>query len=444
MHHSTLRVELGSSDQADQFRSLLTAAKHVSEISIKLNWKAIRSYAQDLCLDIAKVGTATLELDGITFDIHPQGHVQYTSDLFSEQIISDNGLQFITLLNYPQPQQQHLHFSRFSLQSTFSQERLTQSWVDMRDELNDICDLESKVQEASDCIAVVKEIQAVLEKHELFDVRMITIYNGTWDAMFDLKKCTLTELETWEMDCPEAVLTSGSLIKATVDIANLVFDQELFSRIAHDNTGLQELNFSYPGHNVQYHAAHIVRTWRVSPRPFRLNILERMHGTRGRVIAQLTMDKVGSERIQVLEWDCDQIFDPLSDFSASFLDIATKQHPTALILFTLDVCQLSRVGLDSVQVFSANPASSTSMSCAVPPDPPYQNPSPRFLVRLDGSPSSLWFSPAATSTSGSSSGHCLPLLHNCCVSTYKAQGHQSKNSRIRASCFSTSSSTPTP
>lgn len=54
MHHSALRVELGSSAEAVQFCTLLTAAKHVFEISIKLNWRAIRSHVKELCLDIAK------------------------------------------------------------------------------------------------------------------------------------------------------------------------------------------------------------------------------------------------------------------------------------------------------------------------------------------------------------------------------------------------------
>ncbi|KAF9314029.1 hypothetical protein BG006_004033, partial [Podila minutissima] len=41
------------------------------------------------------------------------------------------------------------------------------------------------------------------------------------------------------------------------------------------------------------------------------------------------------------------------DYSASFLDMATKQHPFALTMFTLDVSRLSRVGLSSIEkVFS--------------------------------------------------------------------------------------------
>ncbi|KAF9322534.1 hypothetical protein BG006_002313, partial [Podila minutissima] len=53
--------------------------------------------------------------------------------------------------------------------------------------------------------------------------------------------------------------------------------------------------------------------------------------------------------IQFACWNCDHISDQLSDYSASILDMATRQHPSVLILLTLDTSQLSRAGLKSVQ-----------------------------------------------------------------------------------------------
>lgn len=376
-HHSTLRVELGSSEEADQFRILLTAVKHVFEISIKLSWKATRLYVKDLCLDVAKTGTVILELDGITLDSHPQGHVQYTSDLFSDDIMANNRLQFITLLNYPQPLEQRLQFFNFSLQSSLTQARLSQSWVDMREDLSTFNELVSTVQGTSDCAGIIRELRGALEKHGLSYVSMMTIHNGLWDAVFDMKKYAITEVSMWDMNCPEALLTSGSLLKATVDISKAVFDHELFFRIVQANICFQELNFSYSGHNVQYHAEHIIRIWHDSSRPFRLNLLDRMWDGQGRVIAQLVIKTANSERpgnrlfnahsdnislpmyqqqtvdasrrIQVLEWDCDHVFGPLSDYSASLLDMATQQHPSVLNLLSLDITRLSRDGLASVQ-----------------------------------------------------------------------------------------------
>ncbi|KAG0324767.1 hypothetical protein BG000_002048 [Podila horticola] len=55
------------------------------------------------------------------------------------------------------------------------------------------------------------------------------------------------------------------------------------------------------------------------------------------------------EGIEYLHWDCDEISFQLDDYSASLLDTATQQHPSALTLFTLDVSQLSCKGLTSVE-----------------------------------------------------------------------------------------------
>lgn len=56
--------------------------------------------------------------------------------------------------------------------------------------------------------------------------------------VFDVKKCAFTEIRIVKMNCPEVMLTSGSLLKATVDTSNGVFDQELFLRMVQDNAGL--------------------------------------------------------------------------------------------------------------------------------------------------------------------------------------------------------------
>ncbi|KAG0334640.1 hypothetical protein BG000_008152 [Podila horticola] len=143
------------------------------------------------------------------------------------------------------------------------------------------------------------------------------------------------------------------------------------------NTGLQELNISYHGRDVQYCIEHVVKMWHQSSSSFRLTLFDRMQDTHGRVITELadnednglipgnrSLDicKADTEQLQnqehamgtfpiieFLQWDCDHISGQLSDYSASFLDMATQQHPSALTLFKFDVSQLSRTGLASVQ-----------------------------------------------------------------------------------------------
>ena len=51
---------------------------------------------------------------------------------------------------------------------------------------------------------------------------------------------------------------------------------------------------------------------------------------------------------QILQWNCDHIFFPLSDFYATFVDMATEQHPSVLASFTADITSLSAIGLFSI------------------------------------------------------------------------------------------------
>lgn len=53
--------------------------------------------------------------------------------------------------------------------------------------------------------------------------------------------------------------------------------------------------------------------------------------------------------IEFLQWDCDEIFYQLDDYLISILDVATDQHPFVLILFTLDISQLTCHGFTTVQ-----------------------------------------------------------------------------------------------
>lgn len=53
--------------------------------------------------------------------------------------------------------------------------------------------------------------------------------------------------------------------------------------------------------------------------------------------------------IEFLHWVCDRAFSQLSDYRASFLDVASHQHPSALTMFTLDMSRLTCHGLSFVR-----------------------------------------------------------------------------------------------
>lgn len=376
MQQAKLGIALRSTTEASNFRILLTGTKQAFNITVTLKWKISRSYVRDLCQDIAKTKAVVLDIDGITPKIHPQGYVEYTINLFADSVVPDPGLQLITLLNYPQAQQQCIHIGTFSLQSKLSPARSAHSWVELRTDLEKFGSIVSKAQEAADCVAAARELRTVQEKHGLSDTTSITIHNEKWAAVFDLEESAVVEAYSHDAACPRAVLTSGSLRKLTVDLSVLEFDKDFFQMI-NTNTALEELNVSYHGHNVFYYIERIVKTWHESSSSFCLTLVDRMVGTRGRIVAQMAIRRCGSHGsgstlkvdqidytmpstqydelhdpptdIQFLQWDCDQVSAKLSDYSASFLDMATYQHSSALKLFTLDASQLSRNGLVSVQ-----------------------------------------------------------------------------------------------
>ncbi|KAG0359641.1 hypothetical protein BG005_000434 [Podila minutissima] len=82
MQNATLKVELESPAATKQFLIILKGTKHRFDIAVKLNWKATRSDIEELCSNIANTKAFILEIDGITFDTHPEDQVHYISTAF--------------------------------------------------------------------------------------------------------------------------------------------------------------------------------------------------------------------------------------------------------------------------------------------------------------------------------------------------------------------------
>lgn len=370
-----LGVELGSLVQANQFRALLFGGKHTFDIMIKLNWPATRSYVRELCMDIAKTNTPYLELDGITLDIHPLGNQQYRRNLFATDIIANTKLWVITLLNYPRPLEHCGHFGKYFLHFANSLARSPDNWIPAELSLNELVDLLPVLQDASAINTVAKDLQSALKKNDS-GVKTLAVFEESWNAIIDLDIGAFVEVHSRNMVCPKGVLTSGSLRTLGVHLGVFKFDQEFFE-MARTNTELQELNVSYDGLNVLDYTEHIVKMWHDSSSTFRLTLLDRMHDTEGRVVAQMDFQRHDEHQLEgnvvdvhgcdlcpplchhltvnkfagiiFQQWDCDHVFSQISDYSASFLDMATQQHSSALKSLTLHVSRLSHAGLSTIQ-----------------------------------------------------------------------------------------------
>lgn len=373
MRKATLTVNLRSAADAGGFQAVLRATNHIFDISIKLEWTITRSYVEKLCTTIAKTGAKVLEIDGITLDAIPQDYVQYTHNPIGEDVLKETTLRVVTLLNYPRPQEQTIHFKQVSLQSTIAAGSSVHRWVEQQSALNNFQNLISGKKGLSQCRVAAKELRSTLQSLGVLKPTFVTVYEDSWDAVFDLQKGVFVEAFSLDMECPEAILSSGSLRTITVDLYGSEIDDEFF-HLMRANPGLQQLNISSFGHNLQYYFEHFVRMWHNASSTFRLTLIDRIDNTQGRAIVQ--MDTIGRERnfsadsaldvhrrdatfpicrqqpttnIQFLRWDCDFILTSLSDYSASLMDMATQRHPSVLKLVTLDITRLSRDGLTSVR-----------------------------------------------------------------------------------------------
>ncbi|KAF9298899.1 hypothetical protein BGZ74_009188 [Mortierella antarctica] len=352
MQQATLRVELGTPVEVDRLRTHLTSTNHIFDLSIKLNWKPTRRYLRQLCLDLAKTKTISLEIDGITPDIYPQNSLQCSKDIFADSIIPKTKLPLITLLNYPRPQEQCIHLGQFSLQSAISPPKSCHSWMELRSGLEIFGGQLSKAQVAADCTRVVNDLRAAIRKYGLPEKTLVAIYKDTWRAVVDLQKGTFVELYSQDLGCPRPLLSLSTIQKLTVDRTVTEFDREL-GHIIQANKEMSELNISTKGRNVLYEAERIARLRRNALRPLCLTLFDRTKDHRGRMVAEVDVEggsfkahdiKHDPVEPELLRWDC-----ALSDHTASFLDATTQQRPAVLVSFTVDISFLTAVGLTSVQ-----------------------------------------------------------------------------------------------
>lgn len=381
MQEATLRVELCSEEDTDQFCSFLLGTNHIFNISIKMNWKPTRSSMEKLCRDVASAGTVTLALDGVTLDSHPEGPVQHLRHLFSDTFLEGKCSKVITLLNYPRPQEQRLYFEDFSLQMSSSPVHSTFNWLDLIDIARKFKRFVSEAQEASDYSTVAREFRSALEHLGLPSATVFTMAGTTtkskkqhigWVYKFDLQELAFVDAYSKDMVGPRSVLFSKSLQRLTVRQEDLSLDNKGLATVMRVNTLLQELNFSYYGHDMRYYIDNIVELWHASS-VSSLTLIDHTRGTQDRVVMQLrecdryflqsgnTVDgqsvdsSVGQRRPQarrrfeILRMDCDHVFSKLSDGSSLILAGFLKYFPTTLTLLTLDVSRLSRDGLISVE-----------------------------------------------------------------------------------------------
>ncbi|KAG0340636.1 hypothetical protein BG000_011530 [Podila horticola] len=219
---AALKVKLRSKIDADLFCSDLASSGYTLDISIELGWKASRSCLTRLCCKLGK--TAVLHIEGITVDIHSQSHIDYMTNLFADRIIPQSYLQFVTLHNYPRPQEQCIYSGGCSIQSTSTQ--LAYDWMGLRSDLEIFHATVSEAPFSSDWVTSSKDLMSSLAKHGFADVAAVNIHHDTRQCVFDLKRASIVDTHVFAMGYDEVLVSSGSLRKLTIDTTVPKFNEE--------------------------------------------------------------------------------------------------------------------------------------------------------------------------------------------------------------------------
>ncbi|KAG0091795.1 hypothetical protein BGZ92_011644 [Podila epicladia] len=163
----------------------------------------------------------------------------------------------------------------------------------------------------SDFITAARELKSVLEKHGLPSATVASIYDKNWTAVFDQECGGVVEVYSQDMVRTKGLLSAGSIRTLGLrTVAQLVV-----------NGGTRD--------------------------PARSTTVDITVSDKNAPLCQRQATDT-PVNIDFLQWDCDYVFWHLSDYSTSFLNAASQQHPSALTSFIMDVSQLSPVGLSFV------------------------------------------------------------------------------------------------
>ncbi|KFH63677.1 hypothetical protein MVEG_10370 [Podila verticillata NRRL 6337] len=369
MQQATLRVELGSTSEADQFLDVLTTTKHIFNIAIKLGWRAEQQYLEELCQKISWTGTVVLEVDGVTLDTQPFGPIQHKATMAQSK--STASIRLVSLLNYPRPGEQCLFMESCEVQLSSSSAKSDYDWVEVQRAVVKFGETVADPDiTRAQCKSAALRLRVALANHGLSDVQAITVYNDRWNGIFSLQEGAFVEMNSFNMEFPKVVVASKRLRKMTVLLLEAETDQALYDMA--QTHGLEELGISTHGRNVLDQIKHLACLWRNTSVPRRHTLLEFTKDSRQRVVAEIVIrgrnnSSTGKRAVDhqpsfvrksrqddlvefdFLQWDCDHFVSPLSTYFASFLDLATQKYPSVLTMFTLNTSSLSRNGLADIQ-----------------------------------------------------------------------------------------------
>ncbi|KFH69337.1 hypothetical protein MVEG_04151 [Podila verticillata NRRL 6337] len=348
MQQAVLKVELGSTTEANQFLTLLTASKHTFNISVKLMWRAKQQHIQELFQKISWTGTVILEIDGITPGIQPLGPIQNRAKIPQNKSAD---IRLVILLNYPRPHEQCLFMEGCEVRLCSPPARSAYDWVEVQHAVVKFGETVDNGDAMTDeCKFATQEVRSALASHGLLEVAEITVYGDGWDGVFRLDAGSFVEMNTINLDFPMALVASGSLQKMTAHLLDAEADKKLYD-MAQEHE-LKELNISTEGRNVLDQIKHLAHLWYNTSVPRRHALLERTESSHGHVVAQFVIGRRNSSGTggglqkmasQLLAVETNNMFrDMAQEQELEALSISTEGHDVLIQLEHLIhlLCQL--------------------------------------------------------------------------------------------------------
>ncbi|KFH66207.1 hypothetical protein MVEG_08307 [Podila verticillata NRRL 6337] len=376
-HNDTIRVSLSSTSAADrlvQFRRREDGTKN-SEAFVHISWNASRNELRQVCEQLVDAGFQLLHVHGISSSVASQGPIEFNCSPFSRIILSDYSrpgeiYESITLSKTAMKDEFLMHEQSYRLLELPPRSDpqknhfglLFQSQV----EVPDICwstlviDVFSELVHREKIIgtAEFESLQVKLERNTVWDLSGIDIFDPTsncWQGRLRVKNGLLyglVEAVVPNDKFDRAILEGGSLRRVVLQ-SDTTCDMVQVVSLMECSGSLERIEFLTKESTILSRIATIRNNYGHNTCPLELIFSNQQKTTLARLTIGHSVDSQVVDTgpyepitppIDVLEWNLDRVHEPMQDSCAQVLDDASRQHPSILVNFTLDMTALTAQG----------------------------------------------------------------------------------------------------
>ncbi|KFH65127.1 hypothetical protein MVEG_08608 [Podila verticillata NRRL 6337] len=374
-----LKIKLLSRTESERFCTLLQGAGRRFVMSIKLEWEVSNWDLEEFIRGVKD--QESLSLDGVTLGSLAKSHIDFEVDRRADPILRAN-LPLFILVNYPRPKEQVMYVKNrgdgIGLHSRVVQ-RSEANWIQMNREMSELCEpaFGEKQWTCTDLVALSKRLKVLLLSYGHPLVNDITMHSHSWHGRFDLNKSTFVDAQLLDALFPKTLIAAGSLRLLTLNFLEQGFDISELADFLYGNPQLEKINIMVRETDGLSQIDNFMKSRENLSSTHYLTLLECTKDSTGREVVGIVFHGPSSEclssatlnhkaarqlntarqprehlwpsEFEVLKWVYDHVSSPLSDISASIIDVASNQHSSVLCFFTLNVSPLTSKGLFSVR-----------------------------------------------------------------------------------------------